>query len=204
VSHTFGASMGWEQAANVAPLAERAALAAVRADDEDAWAHLALACAHIYSGRMDDALAALEAALRRNPNFPLALAYSGLVLTYAGRSAEGIEVAERALRLSPRDPFCAVYYGVAAWAAFVQRDYAKAMRLAREGIRQRPDFVGGYRVLTAAAGMAGETDVARAALQDLRRAQPSISLAWVSNELVLTREADRVHFFEGLQRAGMN
>jgi TolB-like protein len=203
VSHTFGASMGWEQAANVAPLAERAALAAVRADDEDAWAHLALACAHIYSGRMDDALAALEAALRRNPNFPLALAYSGLVLTYAGRSAEGIEVAERALRLSPRDPFCAVYYGVAAWAAFVQRDYAKAMRLAREGIRQRPDFVGGYRVLTAAAGMAGETDVARAALQDLRRAQPSISLAWVSNELVLTREADRVHFFEGLQRAGM-
>jgi hypothetical protein len=77
------------------------------------------------------------------------------------------------------------------------------MRLAREGIRQRPDFVGGYRVLTAAAGMAGETDVARAALQDLRRAQPSISLAWVSNELVLTREADRVHFFEGLQRAGM-
>jgi len=204
VSHTFGASMGWEQAANVAPLAERAAHAALRADDEDAWAHLALACADIYSGRMDDALAALEAALRRNPNFPLALAYYGLVLTYAGRSTEGIEVAERALRLSPRDPFCAVYYGVAAWAAFVQRDYAKAMRLAREGIRQRPDFVGGYRVLTAAAGMAGETDVARAALQDLRRAQPSISLAWVSNELVLTREADRVHFFEGLQLAGMN
>jgi tetratricopeptide (TPR) repeat protein len=153
---------------------------------------------------MDDALAALEAALRRNPNFPLALAYSGLVLTYSGRSTEGIEAAERALQLGPRDPFCAVYYGVAAWAAFVQHDYARAMRLAREGIRQRPDFVGGYRVLTAAAGMAGETDVARAALQDLRRAQPNISLAWVSNELVLTRETDRAHFFDGLQRAGVN
>ncbi len=39
------------------------------------------------------------------------------------------------------------------------------MRLAREGIRQRVDFVGAHRVLTAAAGMAGKADVAKAALQ---------------------------------------
>ena len=204
VSHTFGASMGWEDAANVTPLAERAALAAVRVDDEDAWAHLALACAHVYSRRTQDALAAFEAALRRNPNFSLALGYYSLALICAGRNREGIDAADRALRLSPRDPFCAVYYGVAAWAAFVERQYDKAIRLAREGIRQRPDFVGGYRVLTAAAGMAGEKDVAEAALQDLRRAQPNISLAWVSSELVLVRAPDREHFFEGLRRAGMN
>jgi hypothetical protein len=37
-------------------------------------------------------------------------------------------------------------------------------------IRQRGDFVGAHRVLTAAAGMAGETDVAKPALQELRRA----------------------------------
>jgi len=204
VSHTFGAAMGWEDTANVTPLAERTALAAMRADDEDAWAHLALACAYVYSGRTEDALAALEAALRCNPNFSLALGYHGIVLTYAGRSREGIEAADRALRLGPRDPFRAIYYGVAAWAAFVEREYDKAIRLAREGVRQRPDFVGGHRVLTAAAGMAGEKDVAKAALQGLRRAQPNISLAWVSNELVLTRSPDREHFFEGLRRAGMN
>jgi hypothetical protein len=34
-----------------------------------------------------------------------------------------------------------------------------------------------HRVLTAAAGMASQTAVATAALQDLRRAQPNISLA---------------------------
>ena len=203
VSHTFGASMGWEDAGNVAPLAERAALAAVRADDEDAWAHLALACAHIYSGRTEDALAALEAALRRNPNFSLALAYYGLVLTNSGRSREGVEAADRALLLSPRDPFCAIYYGVAAWAAFIGRDYDKAIRLAREGVRQRPDFVGGYRVLAAAAGMAGEKELAKAALQDLRRAQPGISLAWALSELVFVPVPERGHFLEGLRRAGV-
>jgi len=50
------------------------------------------------------------------------------------------------------------------------------MRLAREGIRLRGDFVGAHRVLTASAGMAGEDAVAKAALQELRRAQPNISL----------------------------
>ena len=63
--------------------------------------------------------------------------------------------ARRALRLSPRDPFSAIYYGIAAYAQFVGRNYDEAMRLAREAIRQRGDFVGAHRVLTAAAGMAG-------------------------------------------------
>jgi hypothetical protein len=39
--------------------------------------------------------------------------------------------------------------------------------------------VGAHRVLTAAAGMAGETEIAKAALQDLRRAQPNVSRAWI-------------------------
>src|SRR5712671_2946232 len=49
--------------------------------------------------------------------------------------------------------------------------------------RQRGDFVGGHRVLTAAAGMAGKHDVASAALQELRRVQPNISLTWIASDL---------------------
>ena len=76
------------------------------------------------------------------------------------------------------------------------------MRLAREGIRQRLDFVGGHRVLTAAAAMAGEMDVAKAALEELRRAQPNISLAWIANHLPF-KGAGREHFLEALRRAGL-
>jgi hypothetical protein len=53
------------------------------------------------------------------------------------------------------------------------------MRLASEGIRQRGDFVGGDRVLTAAAGIAGHDDLAKAALLEFELAQPNISLAWL-------------------------
>ena len=74
---------------------------------------------------------------------------------YSGRWQEADEAARRALRLSPRDPFSAVYYGIAAYAQFLGRNYDEAMRLAREALRQRSDFVGAHRVLTAAAGMAG-------------------------------------------------
>ena len=108
------------------------------------------------------------------------------------------------MRLSPRDPFSAVYCGIAAYAKFVGRNYDEAMRLAREGIRQRGDFVGAHRVLTAAAGMAGKDDVAGIALQELRRAQPNISLAWIANQIPMKREADREHYLEGFRRAGLD
>src|SRR3954451_15272450 len=74
-SHTFGAHMGWADMATAAPLAERAALAAIRADSEDPWAHHALGCAHLFVRRFDDSLAAFELALRLNPNFSHAQAY---------------------------------------------------------------------------------------------------------------------------------
>jgi hypothetical protein len=111
--------------------------------------------------------------------------------------------ARRALRLSPRDPFSAVYCGIAAYAQFVGRNYEEAMRLSRDGLRQRGDFVGAHRVLTAAAGMAGRHEVAHAALQELRRAQPNISLAWIASHMPIQQDADREHYLEGFRRAGL-
>jgi len=37
----------------------------------------------------------------------------------------------------------------------------------------------------------------------LRRAQPGISLAWITRELPMLRDEDREHYLEGLRRAGM-
>jgi hypothetical protein len=81
-------------------------------------------------------------------------------------------------------------------------NYAEAMRLARAAIRQRGDFVGGHRVLTAAAGMAGKTDIAAAALQELRRAQPNISLAWIESEMPIGNDVERAHYVEAFRRGG--
>jgi TolB-like protein/cytochrome c-type biogenesis protein CcmH/NrfG len=201
-SHIFGVHMGWESE-SIAPVAERAALAATRADAEDPWAHHALGCLHLFARRFDDALAQFETALRLNPNFSLAQCYYCAALAYSGRSLEAEEAVRRALRFSPRDPLSALYYGAASYAQFTGRNYEKAMQLARESIRLRPDFTGALRVLTAAAGMAGQTDAAAAALRALRRAQPNVSIAWIGSQMPFKLEADLEHYLEGFRRAGL-
>ena len=204
VSHMFGTHMGWEDTAVAVPAAQRAAAAALRADSQDPWAHLAMAGVQVYQGRFDDALAGFETALRLNSNFSLALGYYGLVLSYCERWEEGAAAARRALRLSPRDPFSAIFNGVAAYAEFVGRNYDAALRLAREAVRQRRDFVGAHRVLTAAAAMTGDIDLARSALQELRRTQPDISLGWITQRIPFREDVEREHYLEAFRRAGLD
>jgi tetratricopeptide (TPR) repeat protein len=203
-SYTFSAHMGWADLATAAPIAERAALAAILADSEDPWAHHSLARVQLFARRFDDSLAEFELALRLNPNFSLAQGFYGVTLAYCGRWEEADLAARRALRLSPRDPYSAIYYGITAYAQFVGRNYEESMRLAREAIRQRGDFVGGHRVLTASAAMAGQDEVAKLALQELRRAQPNISLAWLASQMPIKQEADREHYLGAFRSAGLD
>jgi len=202
-SHMFSAHMGWADMATAIPISERAALAAIRSDSEDPWAHYALASVYLFTRCFDDSLAEFELALRLNPGFSPARGVYGVALTYCGRWEEGDLAARHALRLSPRDPFAAVYCGVAAYAQFVGGNYQEAIRMSREALRQRGDFVGAHRVLTAAAAMAGMNQAAEAALQELRRVQPDISLSWLANQTPFKRDVDRECYLEGFRRAGL-
>ena len=203
-SYMFTAHMGWADMDATVPLAERAALAAIRADSEDPWAHNALGHAYLFARRFDNSLAEFELALRLNPNFALAQGYYALSLSYSGRWREADESGRRALRLSPRDPYSAVYMGIVAYAQFLGENYEDAMRLSRDALRERSDFVGAHRVLTAAAGLSGDKETAKAALQELRRAQPNISCAWISSHMPIRNDADRERYLEGFRRAGLD
>ena len=202
-NYMFGVHLGWTDIATAAPAAEQAALAAIATDSEDAWAHTALGSVYFSTRRLDHSLAEFELALQLNPNFSLAQGYYALALSYCGRWEDAYAATQRAIRLSPRDPSSAIYYGVAAYAQFVGKNYQEAIALAREATRQRGDLSGAYRVLTVAAGMTGQIELARNALQELRRTQPNISLAWIATQLPWKLDADREHYLEGFRRAGL-
>ena len=87
-SHMFGVHLGWADIVTAAPIAERAALAAVQADSEDAWAHTALGSVYFSTRRLDHSLAEFELALQLNPNFSLVQGYYALALSYCGRWQE--------------------------------------------------------------------------------------------------------------------
>jgi tetratricopeptide (TPR) repeat protein len=203
-SHFFSAHMGWEDWAKAAPIAERSAHAAILADNEDPWAHFALGCVYyMFEQRFEDSRAEFEIALRLNPNFSRAQVYCCLLFTQISLGAEAELALQRALKSSPRDPLSALYFWTLAYAEFAKGNYKEAIRLARESVRQRPDFSACQRVLAAAAGMAGEDQIAKAAVQELCRAQPNGSLEWIK-QLPFEHSAEREHFLEGLRRAGLD
>ena len=52
--------------------------------------------------------------------------------------------------------------------------------------------------------MAGREDIAKVALQELRRAQPNISLAWIASKISIKVDSDQVHYFKGTRRARLD
>ena len=193
--------MGWNDMATAAPIAERAAQVAILSDSGDPWAHYALGFSYLFMRRFDDSLAEFEAALRLNPSFSLAHGHYGLALACCGRIEEAELATARALRLSPHGSNFSGLLGL--FTHYLKGNYKESMRLSREAIRQRADYVGAYRVLTAAAAMAGEIETAKAVLQELRRLQPNISLEWVAKEIPIKGDAEREHYLEGFRRAGL-
>ena len=80
----------------------RQALAATR-DNPEVLRLAGLALAAL-AGDNETALNALDRAIELNPNYALAYAQRGLVLSWLNRPDEAIAAAERAIRLSPNDP----------------------------------------------------------------------------------------------------
>jgi tetratricopeptide (TPR) repeat protein len=175
----------------------------VRIDGEDAWAHHALGSVHLIRRRFDDALAATELALQINPSFSHAQNYYAAALAFCGRWQEATEATKRALRLSPRDPFLALIYGSSSLAHYIGGNYEEAIRAAQTAVRLRPDFASAYRVLVAAAGISGESELAASALRELRRTHPEISCEWIRTRVPLKLDTDMVHYLEGFRRAGL-
>jgi hypothetical protein len=96
------------------------------------------------------------------------------------------------------------YLGIASCAQYIRCNYKEAMRFAREAIRHRADYVTAHRALTAAAGMAGEDDAAKAALLELRRVQPDVSLEWIAKQIPIEDDSEREQYLEGFRRAGLD
>ena len=105
----------------------------------------------------------------------------------------------------PRDPFL----GCLAMASPPMRSLSDAalMRAMQARARERSggvlDFVSAYRLLAAAAAMAGDNDLAKAMIQEVRRVQPDITLDWMARQMPVN-EAQRERYAEALRRAGLN
>jgi hypothetical protein len=51
--------------------------------------------------------------------------------------------------------------------------------------------------------MAGDEETAAAALTELRRVQPNVSLEWLASHISIRDLAEMDHYLEGFRRAGL-
>jgi adenylate cyclase len=104
VSWMLGFSAVWGHSDPGETITRAAALArkAVELDDSFGWSHVALGQALMLQGRHEDAIAAVDEAVARQPNDADAHAYRGLLLAMSGRPELGVEPVELATRLNPQ------------------------------------------------------------------------------------------------------
>jgi tetratricopeptide (TPR) repeat protein len=102
----------------------------------DAYSNLAVA--HKRKGNLEQALANLDQALARKPDYPAALTTRGGILAEEGRWVEARRDFEAALKLDPRDD--GALYGLSQ-ALREARDYGGAQQALGELVSRSPNFV---------------------------------------------------------------
>jgi adenylate cyclase len=180
-----------------------AAQRAVALDGNDAWAQTVLGMVYIFMRRLDDAFIACRQALDLNPS--LAFAEGSLAICYAfqGEYDEAVAHADRAERLSPRDPHRTIWYQARAHAALGIEQYEESVTWAKKSIEARPDFGGGWRILAACYGHLGRFEEATAALQEVRRLYPDLTIQSMRASHPSTRPEHVERYLEGLRKAGL-
>jgi len=177
--------------------------AAVRLDENDPFAHVALGRIHTAKGEHDQAIECCNQAIALNPNY--ASAYFGRAhsLWMSGRLAEAVLSHDDAMRLSPRDPLLWAFHASKAIALILLERYEEALKHARQAQRQPNTALWAFMPEVSALGLMGRTDEAKAALERVHRLKPDVTCSFATQVLPFSRQADREHFVRGLLAAGV-
>ena len=140
---------------------------AVALDGRDPIARFVLGSACMFAGRIEQALAETEEAIRLNPSLAAAQATLAYLLNFVGKPQDALAAAEKAIRLSPHDPRLALWLPALAAAHFHLQQYEEAIVAGRRALALRPGYPVALRYVVASLGQLGritETDSERAAL----------------------------------------
>lgn len=125
---------------------------------------------------------------------------------YLGRGEEALSHGDMAARLSPRDLLAQGNVGVSnnvrAAACFVTGRHAEGANFARKAVAESPNLVPAYRALTVNTALAGDAEGAKAALDNLRRLVPGVSLNLIMEIMPFVRGEDQERWIEGLSPRG--
>jgi TolB-like protein len=183
--------------------AERSARRAVALDDGDASAIAVLGIAAMFARRYEASLDLLRRATDLNPNLAAGFGFLATLHGVMGNYDGCLENLMRALRLSPLDPMRAYWFAGRGIAAYIDGRYEEVVENAEAMLREVPNNGPALRQLAAALAMLGRDDDARAAMANLRRHMPSLTVSRVGQMIPVRDAAANERWLEGLRRAGL-
>jgi adenylate cyclase len=198
-------SQGWAkdpagEAADALRLATRA-IELGRDDGEVLWR-----AANVVWQMVMDANRAAELAhlaLDVNPNSSIALTIAGWIEASRGDPDKALELFERAQRLSPRDPRGWVVTGGVGYCHYQRREYKEAVAWTQKALVENPRSAPALWFLAAAWGQLGDKEKAAAAMAEVLKLEPTLTLSRLRARSMYTREDIWLHTCEGLRLAGM-
>jgi TolB-like protein len=161
-------------------VAFEAAQRSIALDDHDAWSHLSLGFVYLVTHKAAEAITEFERALALNPNFAHALGLVGVALAYLGRGEEALSKMEMAERLDPSGARRGQNAQWRSFAYFSMGRHRDALGCARKAVQEAPSRVSAHRQIVVNSALLGQLDEAKRALEDLKRLQPDLTLAWIN------------------------
>lgn len=180
------------------------AQAAIVRDQDDPWGHLSAGYVHMVSRNFRPAVDELLEAIERNPGLSLAHCILGSTYGYGDMAEDGLHHLGIAARLSPRDFIQAAICSTMGICHFTAGRFEVAADLERRAIQLRPAFGTAWRTYAATAALAGDTATATMALEEARRLQPNLSVAWVEEHHPIVKPEKRALYISGLRTAGLS
>jgi tetratricopeptide (TPR) repeat protein len=176
---------------------------AVKLDENDPFAHVALGRVHTLHREHDTAIDQCDIAISLTPSYANAHFGRAHSLWMSGRAREAIAAHDEAMRLSPRDPVLWAFMASKAIALIMLGRYEEGLDWALRAQRQPNTALWAFLPEASALALLDRSDEAQAALERARQLQRDVSVRFVDQTLPITDTDYRALFVGGLIKAGM-
>lgn len=160
------------------------------------------ALAH-FTRNFDAGVDFLDKALVLNPNLAAAWFLGAYLRIWRGQPEEAIPRFEHAMRLSPLDSEMFRMQSGVAMAHLIAGRFDEARAWAEKAHRDVPTFVLSAAAIAASCALAGRSQEADQAMQEVRRLDPDLRISGLDEWLHFDRAEDAAIFTEGLRKAGL-
>jgi adenylate cyclase len=202
-THTVRGIQSWATAEDIVRGQQLAHEALISSQDDPTTIALA-AHAMAWLGREHDiALAAMDRAIRLNPNSAQILMLSGHLRTWVSDADSAVDHLSRAIRLNPVDPEIGYSLGGLANALLIKGDYDKALEVARRTARETPRWMGAWRSLVVASVKTERLQEAQEAVRHMLLLAPNHSISQSRRALRFRDERVCDMIVDALRKAGL-